>query len=400
MLARVRAKRPEARIEGFLVQRQAARALELRLRLGDDAMFGPWIGFGQGGTAADLAEDEAHDLPPLNLALADQLIARSRTSRLMAGFRDHAPVNQAAVADVLVRLSQIAVDFPEIEALTLNPLFADSDGVLAVDAHLVLRPEGECGVLAIPPYPAELSRPWRTKSGEVLTIRPVRPEDAETHGEFFHTLAPEDVRWRFFSPLKELSPTLTARLTQIDYDREIAFVASRRRPDGRDETLGRLPPDPRPGGADQRRIRRHRLPQHEGAGAGPAHDGAAVRMGPRQRRAGDHGPCAGRQRADAGLREAAGLHREAVAGRGGRDGDAAFALGRRPLRRWRASARRRRSARSPRSSGRERLAEHEMPDHRHRDIARGGAGQRDAHRDPAQRDDVEEGRAAIGDRGR
>ena len=70
MLARVRAKRPEARIEGFLVQRQAARALELRLRLGDDAMFGPWIGFGQGGTAADLAEDEAHDLPPLNLALA------------------------------------------------------------------------------------------------------------------------------------------------------------------------------------------------------------------------------------------------------------------------------------------------------------------------------------------
>ncbi|TDH63933.1 GNAT family N-acetyltransferase [Dankookia rubra] len=246
MLARVRAKLPEARIEGFLVQRQAARALELRLRLGDDAMFGPWIGFGQGGTAADLAEDEAHDLPPLNLALANQLISRSRTARVMGGFRDHPPVNQGAVADVLVRLSQIAVDFPEIEALTLNPLFADSTGVLAADAHLVMRPEGECGVLAIPPYPAELTRPWRTRAGEVLTIRPVRPEDAETHGEFFHTLAPEDVRWRFFSPLKELSPTLTARLTQIDYDREIAFVASRRRADGRDETLAvsRLIRDP------------------------------------------------------------------------------------------------------------------------------------------------------------
>ncbi|WP_240757089.1 bifunctional acetate--CoA ligase family protein/GNAT family N-acetyltransferase [Roseicella aquatilis] len=246
MLARVRAKRPQARIEGFLVQRQAARALELRLRLGDDAMFGPWIGFGYGGTVADLAEDEAYDLPPLNLALAGQLMARSRTARLMAGYRDRPPVDQAAVADALVRLSQIAVDFPEIAELTVNPLFADSCGVLAADAHLSLRPEDEPGVLAIPPFPAELTRSWQARSGEVLTIRPVRPEDAEAHGEFFHTLAPEDIRWRFFSPLKELSPTLTARLTQIDYDREIAFVATRRRPDGREETIGvsRLIRDP------------------------------------------------------------------------------------------------------------------------------------------------------------
>ena len=251
MLARVRAKRPEARIEGFLVQRQAARALELRLRLGDDAMFGPWIGFGQGGTAADLAEDEAHDLPPLNLALASQLIARSRTARLMAGFRDHAPVNQAAVADVLVRLSQIAVDFPEIEALTHQPAIRRQRRRAGGRRAPGAAAGGRVRRAGHPALSGGAGRgPGRTKSGEVLTIRPVRPEDAETHGEFFHTLAPEDVRWRFFSPLKELSPTLTARLTQIDYDREIAFVASRRRPDGRDETLGRLPPDPRPGGAD------------------------------------------------------------------------------------------------------------------------------------------------------
>ncbi|MBK1658745.1 bifunctional acyl-CoA synthetase/GNAT family N-acetyltransferase [Paracraurococcus ruber] len=246
MLARIRARRPEARIEGFLVQRQAARALELRLRLGDDAMFGPWIGFGQGGTAADLAEDEAHDLPPLNLALAGQLIGRSRTARIMAGWRDHAPVNQAAVADALVRLSQVAVDFPEIAELTINPLFADADGVLAVDAHCVLRPAGEPGVLAIPPYPAELARPWTAKSGEVLLVRPIRPEDAAAHEEAFRQLDPEDIRWRFFSPLKEMAPTLVARLTQIDYDREIAFVATRRRPDGTEETVGvsRLIRDP------------------------------------------------------------------------------------------------------------------------------------------------------------
>ncbi|GGC42160.1 GCN5 family N-acetyltransferase [Siccirubricoccus deserti] len=246
MLARVRQRRPEARIAGFLVQRQAARALELRLRLGEDPMFGPWIGFGQGGTAADLLEDEEYDLPPLNLALADQLIGRSRTARLLAGFRDWPPANTGAVADALVRLSQVAVDFPEIASLTINPLFADAAGVLAADATLVLRPAGEAGVLAVAPYPAELARPFRVRDGEVLTIRPIRPEDAAAHAEAFGRLSTEDVRWRFFSPLKEMSPALVARLTQIDYDREMAFVATRRQADRTEMTLGvaRLIRDP------------------------------------------------------------------------------------------------------------------------------------------------------------
>ena len=147
------------------MRRQAARALELRLRLGDDAMFGPWIGFGQGGTAADLAEDEAYDLPPLNLALAGQLIARSRTARLMAGFRDHAPVNQAAVADVLVRLSQIAVDFPEIETLTHQPAVRRQRGRAGSRRALGVAAGGRGGVLAIPPYPAELAPPLAAEVG-------------------------------------------------------------------------------------------------------------------------------------------------------------------------------------------------------------------------------------------
>jgi len=246
MLARLARVRPMARIQGFLVQRQAARALELRLRLGDDAMFGPWIGFGEGGTAADIRGDEAYDLPPLNLALAGNLIGRARVARLMAGLPGDQSVNQAAVADALVRLSQVAVDFPEIAALTINPLFVDPDGVLAADAELVLRPAGETGRLAIPPYPAELARPWTAKSGETLVIRPVRPEDAAAHGEFFKRLDPQDIRYRFFSPIRELSREMTARLTQIDYDREIAFIASRRLKDGSEETLGvgRLIRDP------------------------------------------------------------------------------------------------------------------------------------------------------------
>ena len=243
MLGRMRALRPDAAIRGFLVQRQATRRLELRLRLGDDPMFGPWIGFGQGGTAADIAEDEALDLPPLNLALAAQLIGRSRASKLLAGFRDWPPADRTAVAQALVRLSQIAVDWPQIAACSVNPLVADAQGVLALDASFTLRPRGEAAFLAIPPYPSELVRPFKTPAGETLIVRPIRPEDAAAHAEAFRRIAPADIRWRFFSPIRELSPALIARLVQIDYDREMAFIATR---EATGETLGaaRLVRDP------------------------------------------------------------------------------------------------------------------------------------------------------------
>jgi acetyltransferase len=238
MLRRMAERHPDRPVDGFLVQRQAARALELRLRLGEDAMFGPWIGFGQGGTAADLARDEARDLPPLNLALAGQLMRRARVARLLQGFRDHPPADRAAVEGALVRLSQLAVDFPEIEACSVNPLLADARGVLAVDALVRLRPPGAPpGVLAVPPYPAELARPFRAKTGEELLVRPIRPEDAAEHAEAFKRVPPEDVRFRFFSPLKELSPAMVARLTQIDYGREMAFVAVRPAREGEPERI-------------------------------------------------------------------------------------------------------------------------------------------------------------------
>ena len=238
MLERVRRERPEARLDGFLVQRQAERAEELRLSLGDDAMFGPYIGFGTGGTAADLLGDQGCDLPPLNHALARGLINRTRVAKLLAGYRDHAPVAIDAVTEALVRLSQIAVDFPEILHFGVNPLFADAEGVLACDASCDLRPPGEKASLAVPPYPEDWVTPWHAKSGEELVIRPIRPEDAEAHGAFFRRLTPEDIRWRFFSQLRELPKVQAARMTQIDYDREMAFVAIRPREDGADEMLG------------------------------------------------------------------------------------------------------------------------------------------------------------------
>ena len=250
MADRVARARPDARITGFLVQRQAGRGQELRLRLGEDAMFGPWISFGRGGTAADIDPDEGFDLPPLNLALARGLIRRTRTARLLEGWRDHPPAHIPAIADVLVRLSQVAVDFPEIESCGINPLLADPEGVLALDASLVLRPEGQVSLLAIPPYPAQLAMPWRGRDGRAVLLRPIRPEDAAAHAEAFRRLSAEDVRYRFFSALGELSATQIARMTQIDYDREMAFVAVERGVDGPDRTVGvsRLIRDP--GGAE------------------------------------------------------------------------------------------------------------------------------------------------------
>ncbi len=234
--ARRLAVRPDAGAVPLMVQRQAIRWRELRVRVTDDETFGPIISFGQGGTTADIAGDVSADLPPINLALAHGLIARTRAAATLGRFRDNPPANEPAVAETLVRVSQLIVDFPEIAELDLNPLIVDADGVLAADAWLRLREAGDDGGgLAITPYPAELSEHWTTRDGEQLTFRPIRPEDAEQHGAFFSRLSPQDIRYRFFTAMRELSAEQMARLTQIDYDREMAFIALR---EATGETVG------------------------------------------------------------------------------------------------------------------------------------------------------------------
>jgi acetyltransferase len=233
LLLRRAVRRGEAR--QVLVQRHAGRGRELAVRVSDGATFGPTISFGIGGTMSNPA-DIAVDLPPLNLALAKGLIRRSRSgARLTQPLRDRPPANAAAVAEVLVRISQLIVDFPEIAVLDVPSLFADPDGVLAVDAWLRLRGLHEPPVrLAIAPYPSELIE-HRQVGGEGITIRPIRPEDAQAHTAFFSRLSPQDVRYRFFSAMRELSAERTVRLTQIDYDREMAFLAVR---EATNETVG------------------------------------------------------------------------------------------------------------------------------------------------------------------
>ena len=209
----------------LLVQRCLGRARGLAIRVADDATFGPAISFGAGGTAPN-PTDRAVDLPPLNLPLAKALILRCRTGAMLGQpLRDQAPASSDAVAQVLVRISQLIVDFPDIAELDVPSLFVDADGVLAPDAWIRLRHADEpLPRLAIAPYPVELTE-HRQLGSDRITIRPIRPEDAAAHTAFFSRLSPQDIRFRFFSAMRQLSPEQTVRLTRVDYDREMAFIA-------------------------------------------------------------------------------------------------------------------------------------------------------------------------------
>ncbi|MCD2516194.1 bifunctional acetate--CoA ligase family protein/GNAT family N-acetyltransferase [Massilia sp. G4R7] len=247
MEARVRALRPQARLQGYTVQAMARRpqALELIVGLTVDPVFGPVVLFGQGGIAVELSADQAVALPPLNRLLAAELIGRTRVARLLQGYRGLPPADLDALADVLVRVGRMAAELPELVELDINPLLADATGVLALDARLRLAPvpagQDAAARLAILPYPAELERRADSALGP-LTIRPIRPEDAQAHIAFFRALTPEDVHMRMFGMMRELTPQQLARFTQIDYAREMAFIATRPVQDGAAadgaETLG------------------------------------------------------------------------------------------------------------------------------------------------------------------
>ena len=233
ILARAKALRPEARIEGVIVQAMIVRpkARELILGIADDPTFGTVIVFGHGGTAVEIINDKALVLPPLDLHLASDLIERTRVSRLLRAYRDVPAVKQDSVATVLVKLSQMAADIPEIRELDINPLLADETGVLAVDARVAVRTAarkfGGSGPanFAVRPYPSQWQRHLEVRDGWRVFVRPIRPEDEPLIHELLRHVTLQDTRLRFFAPMKEFSHEFIARLTQLDYARAMAFVA-------------------------------------------------------------------------------------------------------------------------------------------------------------------------------
>ncbi len=231
MLTRVRQRRPDARIDGFAIQAmiRRPRAHELIVGALTDPIFGPAIMFGQGGVGVEVIGDRAVALPPLNMHLAHDLIDRTKVSRLMAGYRDFPPVDRNALAALLIRVAQMISDHAEIAELDINPLYADDQGMMALDARMVLRPSAVAGHdrLAIRPYPSGLEETITLRNGETVLLRPVRPEDEPAHEDFVQKVSAEDFRLRFFSPMRALPHTEMARFTQIDYEREMAFIATR-----------------------------------------------------------------------------------------------------------------------------------------------------------------------------
>ena len=233
ILQRARERRPEARIEGVLVQPTVLRpkARELIAGIADDPVFGPVIAFGRGGTAVEVINDQAVALPPLDLRLAHELIARTRVSRVLKAYRDVPAADERAVALVLVKLAQLAADIPEIQQLDINPLLADREGVVAVDARIAvargraLQKGRGHPRFAIFPYPKEWERTIELADGQPALVRPVRPEDDAMFREFFTHVTDEDLRLRFFQSVRHFSHEFIARLTQLDYARSIALVA-------------------------------------------------------------------------------------------------------------------------------------------------------------------------------
>lgn len=229
--ANVRNRAPGTVIDGYAIQPMIVRkhAQELILGMSRDPMFGPVVLFGAGGTAVEVLSDTAIGLPPLDDVLAGDLIDRTRTGRLLAGYRDREPADRAAIVAALDGLSRMIIDFPCLVSLDINPLLADSEGVIALDARIEIDPErvdepAPNPALAIRPYPSGWSREFLSE-GMSFHIRPIMPADVTLYPEFLARISPNDLRLRFLSPRKNFPHQMLKRLTQLDYDRDIAFVA-------------------------------------------------------------------------------------------------------------------------------------------------------------------------------
>jgi acetyltransferase len=228
MLLRLAEAMPGARVDGFMVQPMAARpgAHELIVGLSEDPLFGPVLMFGQGGTAVEVVKDQSLALPPIDMALARDLVARTRVARLLKGYRDRPPANMDAILRTILAVQAMAVDLPALKELDINPLWANEQGVLALDARMRVAPEPRPGTarFAVRPYPAELVRDIADRDGKPYLMRPIRPDDAPALQAAIAGSNPDDIRMRFFQALHQLPDRLARRLTQIDYDREMAFV--------------------------------------------------------------------------------------------------------------------------------------------------------------------------------
>jgi acetyltransferase len=247
--ARLGHKNLQDQLEGFAVQQMVRRpgAQELLIGIASDPVFGPVLMFGAGGTAVEVLGDTTMELLPVDDVLAQDMIGRTRISRLLAGFRNRPAADRGSIVKALKAVSQLVIDFPQIAALDINPLLADDAGVIALDARIeidiarksVAAPNP---ALVIRPYPSGWTSVLNA-DGQDYDIRPIRPVDAALYPRFLAKVTPEDMRQRFLTSYSALSEETLVRLTQLDYDRDIAFVALDR-PNGDLAAIVRYAADP------------------------------------------------------------------------------------------------------------------------------------------------------------
>lgn len=236
MLRSVSRLLPKARINGVTIQKMSGqkRGREICIGLVSDDPFGPVISFGAGGTMVELIDDHAMELPPLNQFLARRLIERSRVADTLGAWRGAAAADTASLEQVLLRVSEMACELPQLREMDINPIIIDESGALAVDARIVVdqtplstnAAHHQYHHLAILPYPSNHEQQWPLRGNGEYTVRPIQPDDATMLQAFVRELSPESRYFRFISTLQELPASLLSRFTLIDYDREMALVAT------------------------------------------------------------------------------------------------------------------------------------------------------------------------------
>lgn len=251
IMERTRNARPDALIEGISVQPMRKRrfAREVMVGVTHDHAFGPVVTFGAGGIAVEVMRDRALALPPLNPYLIDSMISMTRVGKILGHFKNLPPVHLDELEDVLLRVSEMVCELPEIREMDINPLVADEQGVIALDARIIIQPvkadHRRYSHMAIMPYPAHMMHSAKLNDGTVVIIRPVRPEDAQMQQAFVRNLSEESRYNRYMSSIKQLSQTMLVRFTQLDYDREMALAMTRQAAEGEEQlAVARFITDP------------------------------------------------------------------------------------------------------------------------------------------------------------
>ena len=232
LMETVAERAPKARLDGVVIEPmwRGRHGRELMIGVLREEVFGPVVTFGIGGTLVEVIGDRAVSLAPLNRFLAGRLMDATRAARWLAEVRGTPAADRDALVELLLRVSEMACELPMIREMDLNPVISDPEGVIVVDARIVVaespRHDRPYDHMAIHPYPRDLVREHELADGTRVTLRPIRPEDAEKEAAFVAGLSDRTRYLRFMHAVHELSPVQLARFTQIDYDREMALVAT------------------------------------------------------------------------------------------------------------------------------------------------------------------------------